>query len=306
MKSFKSFGRSPKSGHSFPSSFGFTSSSGKVRSISGYTQRVAKIHKSASSVSRMTGEGAKSSGVLKRAEGGAVPGRNMDYEASRSLIGDQGNSATLRSDPATELDKDYGGTSPLRPGFKKGGKIHKSKMRKSWGGSTNTYQGPPPSYYPPPEMGGPGGYGGGYGGPKTVNNPPPAAAVPARSGPAQRPGNSTIARLVSRLATRQGVAAKAKGGKIGPVKEGALHKALGISSGSKIPAKALQKAKNSDSGLMRKRANFAINAKKWNHKAKGGAVYGAGSPAKKAVKPLVRGARKGLAFNSTPLCGNMD
>ena len=50
------------------------------------------------------------------------------------------------------------------------------------------------------------------------------------------------------------------------LKKAALHKALGVKSSAKIPAKKLQAAKHSKSPLERKRANFAINAKKWNHK----------------------------------------
>jgi hypothetical protein len=51
------------------------------------------------------------------------------------------------------------------------------------------------------------------------------------------------------------------------LKKGALHKALGISQGSKIPASRLQAAKKKG-GLMAKRAQFALNARKWNHAKK--------------------------------------
>lgn len=64
----------------------------------------------------------------------------------------------------------------------------------------------------------------------------------------------------------------AKGGKIGPVKKGALHKELGIKQGEKIPASRLAAAKKSSNPLERKRATFAQNAKKWAHKAKGGRI----------------------------------
>lgn len=56
-----------------------------------------------------------------------------------------------------------------------------------------------------------------------------------------------------------------KGGKIGPVKKGALHQAMGIPQGEKIGVGKLEKAKKSSSPLMRKRANFALNARKWGH-----------------------------------------
>jgi hypothetical protein len=50
------------------------------------------------------------------------------------------------------------------------------------------------------------------------------------------------------------------------LKKGALHKALGVKQGSKIPASDL-KIKPSDSPLMKKRKNFAKVAKTWGHKA---------------------------------------
>ena len=59
--------------------------------------------------------------------------------------------------------------------------------------------------------------------------------------------------------------AMAKGGKIGPVKKGALHKELGVPEGKKLTSKEISKAKHSDSPLERKRATFAQNAKKWHH-----------------------------------------
>lgn len=49
------------------------------------------------------------------------------------------------------------------------------------------------------------------------------------------------------------------------LKKGALHKDLGIASGKKIPLSAEKKAVKSNSPLKRKRAQFAINARKWHH-----------------------------------------
>ena len=46
---------------------------------------------------------------------------------------------------------------------------------------------------------------------------------------------------------------------------GLLHKALGVNQNKKIPASKLAKARHSKSAVMRKRAVFAANAKKWNH-----------------------------------------
>lgn len=52
---------------------------------------------------------------------------------------------------------------------------------------------------------------------------------------------------------------------IGPLKKGALHKDLHIAMGHGIPLSKLKKAK-AKGGLEAKRAQFAINARKWNHK----------------------------------------
>lgn len=59
-----------------------------------------------------------------------------------------------------------------------------------------------------------------------------------------------------------------KGGKIGPVKKGALHKEMGIPQGEKIGRKRLESAKHSSSPTERKRANFALNM----NKATGGTI----------------------------------
>lgn len=49
------------------------------------------------------------------------------------------------------------------------------------------------------------------------------------------------------------------------LKKGALHEALGVKMGEKIPESSLDKALGSKSPLMRKRANFAKNAAGWKH-----------------------------------------
>lgn len=53
--------------------------------------------------------------------------------------------------------------------------------------------------------------------------------------------------------------------RIGPVKKGALHRALGLKAGAPIPTRTLERLKRSPSQAMRKRANFALAARKWNH-----------------------------------------
>jgi len=71
----------------------------------------------------------------------------------------------------------------------------------------------------------------------------------------------------------------AKGGKIGPVKKGALHKQMGVPQGQPMPAKRLEQATHSDNELLRKRAQFAENAKHWNHAAGGDVLdFRAGGP----------------------------
>jgi hypothetical protein len=47
------------------------------------------------------------------------------------------------------------------------------------------------------------------------------------------------------------------------LKKGALHSALGVKRGDKIPASDLEIHKG-DSPLMRRRKQFAINAAKWH------------------------------------------
>lgn len=49
-----------------------------------------------------------------------------------------------------------------------------------------------------------------------------------------------------------------------PSHKGLLHKELGVPAGKKISAKKLEKAENSKSAAVRKRAVFAENAKSWN------------------------------------------
>lgn len=64
----------------------------------------------------------------------------------------------------------------------------------------------------------------------------------------------------------------AKGGKIHIKKSkvGSLHKHLGVAKGEKIPASKLS-IKSTDSPAIRKKKQFAINAKKWHH-ADGGTI----------------------------------
>ena len=47
--------------------------------------------------------------------------------------------------------------------------------------------------------------------------------------------------------------------------EGLLHKNLGVATDKPIPEAKLEKAENSSSAAVRKRAVFAENAKHWHH-----------------------------------------
>lgn len=62
--------------------------------------------------------------------------------------------------------------------------------------------------------------------------------------------------------------AKGSGIHINPAHKGDLHRKLGVPEGQKIPDAKLQAAKNSPNPATRKQANFAINAKHFNHKGK--------------------------------------
>lgn len=49
------------------------------------------------------------------------------------------------------------------------------------------------------------------------------------------------------------------------LKKGALHRELGVAKDKPISAFKAAQAKNSKNTLTRKRAQFAINARKWKH-----------------------------------------
>lgn len=53
--------------------------------------------------------------------------------------------------------------------------------------------------------------------------------------------------------------------KIKASRKGLLHSKLDVPQGKKIPDSKLEAAKHSKSAALRKEANFAINAKKFNH-----------------------------------------
>lgn len=71
--------------------------------------------------------------------------------------------------------------------------------------------------------------------------------------------------MASNLASR--IAGKSQSPiRIKPSKEGSLHAALGVPEGQKIPASTIaKKLAGNPSEAMRKKLQFAQNARTWNH-----------------------------------------
>jgi hypothetical protein len=80
------------------------------------------------------------------------------------------------------------------------------------------------------------------------------------------------------------------------LKKGALHKDLGIASGKKIPLSKEKAAARLGSPLERKRAQFAINARKWHKEDRDTDLN---NRIKKANKNLRQLGRKGAWFDDT-------
>lgn len=60
--------------------------------------------------------------------------------------------------------------------------------------------------------------------------------------------------------------AKKSGIHIKKSNRGKLRKSAGVKKGKKIPVSKLRQMKKSKNPKTRKRANFALNARKWKHK----------------------------------------
>jgi hypothetical protein len=98
MKGFKPMGRGMSSGFKFPTGMGFTGSTGAVTNVSGYTRK-------------------------KFAAGGFV---RQDNPREKVVSGiDPGRATVSRARPSSNLDQQAGGRSPLRPGYRSGGVLHK-------------------------------------------------------------------------------------------------------------------------------------------------------------------------------------
>jgi hypothetical protein len=104
MKGFRPTGYGPSAGFKFPTKMGFTGSTGAYTNVSPYVRRKGF------------------------ANGGFV--RQDNPRMKVDSIGDQGSALVRRARSSNALDQESGGKSPLRPGYKKGG-----RMKKADGGS---------------------------------------------------------------------------------------------------------------------------------------------------------------------------
>lgn len=196
--------------------------------------------------------------------------RSYTRKVHKADGGSVDSSVIKRTVPMTQFDAEHGGKEPLRPGFAIGGRAAPIAPGRAMSGVPNRALPPPKAapgkvYIPKPPGGGSAMANGG-----AVPRGQSSPGSPGIGGAIKDLGNALLG--TRNVARRMPPPGRAKGGKIGPIKKGALHKAMGIKQGQKIPLGKLEAEKKSSSPLMRKRANFAINARKWNHKADGGAV----------------------------------
>ncbi len=106
MKGFKPTGFGPSAGFKYPSSMGFTGSTGTVTNVSPYVRRKGF------------------------ADGGFV--RQDNPRMKEESVGDQGSALIRRARSTNNLDQESGGKTPVRPGYRKGGRS--KKMCKAAGG----------------------------------------------------------------------------------------------------------------------------------------------------------------------------
>jgi len=108
MKGFKPSGYGPSAGFKFPASYGFTGSTGAYTNVQPYVRMKPRAFK----------------------DGGYVSEK----------VGDAGHALVQRDRPYTNEDQQSGGKTPLRRGFKKGGKAHRA-MKKAKGGAVRAMPG---------------------------------------------------------------------------------------------------------------------------------------------------------------------
>jgi hypothetical protein len=94
MNGFKPTGYGPSAGFKFPASYGFTGSTGAYTNVQPHVRHKPRAFK----------------------DGGYV----------NKIVGDPGHATVQRDRPYTNEDQQSGGKTPLRRGFKKGGKLHKA------------------------------------------------------------------------------------------------------------------------------------------------------------------------------------
>jgi hypothetical protein len=94
MKGFKPTGYGPSAGFKFPTRMGFTGSTGKFTTVAPYTRR-------------------------KFADGGFV---RQDNPRMQTGTLDEGSALVRRARATNDLDQESGGKTPIRPGFKNGGR----------------------------------------------------------------------------------------------------------------------------------------------------------------------------------------
>lgn len=94
MKGFKPTGYGPSAGFKFPASYGFTGSTGAYTNVQPYVRMKPRAFKDGGYVSK--------------------------------TVGDAGHALVQRDRPTTNEDQQSGGKSPLRRGFKKGGRMKKA------------------------------------------------------------------------------------------------------------------------------------------------------------------------------------
>lgn len=134
MKGFKQIGKGIQSGHTFPTSAGFTSSSGKTQVVGPYTRRVHKYAEGGQAKvvppRGSPGVGGAIKDFVKSVSNAAAPKVLKDRKAIIDKAtsgyadgGSVGNAVVKRYEPIIESDKEYGGKGPLLPGYAKGGKM---------------------------------------------------------------------------------------------------------------------------------------------------------------------------------------